>query len=416
MIITIQEPNPFVVSTLFTQQVEAGLNYVKNPYVIADNNIWYNTLTDEIIVTDDSITERQELIKRWFYISDLVDPSSLSYLIHQKRLARKTKDSKSVNFVIFTTTACNASCPYCFEKGYKTLTMNEQTASDVADYIRNNRVEDKKIRLGWFGGEPLVNKKAINICCTKLHDYGVEFYSAITTNGYLLSTCSDDELKLWNLKKVQLTLDSIGDEYSRIKGLPNGAYIKLKDQIKRLEELKIRVNIRIHYNPKHNSDICFKIIDEFKGYTNVNMYARLLYDNFEKEYYEEVLRIDDAIYNVKKNNPKIMQFGLTKHCMADGLSKNCITPEGKLTVCEHFAYGENIYGSIYDVKVNSNILEKWSQKEKYSNTNCKKCSLYPLCTRIVMCPAEGKCSDGYQYYQIETIKRALRKKVEAKCQ
>ena len=98
--------------------------------------------------------------------------------------------------------------------------------------------------------------------------------------------------------------------------------------------------------------------------------------------------------------------------MSDSRKIACITPTGNLSPCEHFAYGEHVYGSIYSKDRNEDILKKWSVREKYVTPTCKNCPLYPSCRKIVMCPAEGKCSEGYQYYQIETIKRALRKKVE----
>ena len=397
------------------QQVEEGYDYKLNNYVIKDGNIYYNTLTDEGVFVEDFEADKLALIKRWFLVPDVVDIKTIAHAIRQKRLYSKLGPGSQLkqNFVIFTTTACNASCEYCFEKTYDTITMSEETAKDVADYIiKMSSVKKPKLR--WFGGEPLVNKKAMNIINERLLANGMDYWSEISTNGDLFPKCSDEEIISWKPRIIQFTVDAVGEEYDKIKGLPAEAYERLKETIVRLGKIlpNCRVNIRVHLNPVKGPDVCYKIIDDFVRFKNVKIYARILYHSAKLKDYKDLLKIEDYILLRGGHESFRQPFGYVTHCMADNSRIACINPNGELSPCEHYAFGEYMYGSIYKKDKDQNILRKWSIREKYTNPSCNECVLYPLCRKIVMCPAEGKCSDGYQYYQIETIKRALRKKVE----
>ena len=409
----------WVITALGPQFIETGVEYIESPYLIKEGNAVYNSLTDEAVLIEDISKDKNELIKRWFYIPKNLDVKTLSYLIRQKRIPRK--ELYKGTFIIFTTTACNAHCKYCFEKGFETLTMSEKTANDVAEYIIKTAPKSSEIKIKWFGGEPLLNKKAMNIISEKVKNAGIKYWCEISSNGDLLPSCTDDELRLWNPRIIQFTADSVGTEYDKIKGLPNGAYDRLKKNIERLanvEGIKVRINLRIHFDQKKSSDICYKIINDFKDYENVMPYVRLLYDETTKDDYKELLKIEDWMLENLKIHPTLSFPSFTPgiHCMADNPTNACITPTGELSPCEHYAYGEHLYGTIYSEKKNNDVLQKWKAREKYQEKMCDSCPLYPACRRIVMCPAKGICSDGYQYYQIETIKRALRKKVKAKCQ
>lgn len=412
---TINAPDKFVGTTLGVQTVEPDVTYAENPYVIKNGNSYYNVLTREAVIVENVAEDMPSLISRWFYIPKDFDASSLCHLIRQRNLAIENGPGSSVkhSYTIFTTTGCNASCSYCFEKGIDVLTMSEKTAEDVADYILQTRNSRRDTNIEWFGGEPLCNKKVMTIISRKLKDHGIKLTSGITTNGSLLPNCTDEELRdIWNVTHIQLTFDNVGSEYDSAKGLPDGSFNKLIETMERLERLGISVFVRIHYNPEVGKEACFKIVDAVSRFKNIRPYTRLLYDRGGIEYYKDLLEIDDRIAAAGKARYYFPTVAKTNHCMADTNRVVAITPEGKLSPCGHYAYGEMMFGDIYSRKVDQGILAAWKVREKAIKSECKTCPLYPSCRKITMCPAEGKCSEGYQYYQIETIKRALRKKVE----
>ena len=409
---TLKEPDEYITRYLGTQKEEYGVKYKLNPYLVEDGFAVYNSLTGEAVLLETGDTN-EDLIRRWFLVPEDYDIKTLADLVHSNKhwLSFKQNSSSKYLYVVFTTTACNASCEYCFEKNYKRISMREDTALDVADYIIATRDKKSTIRIKWFGGEPLVNKKAINIICEKIQNAGVSFVSSMTTNGHLFTECSDEELKLWNLKSVQLTVDNTDEQYGIVKGLPSDAYEKLKKTADRLSNLGIKIQLRIHYNPLLGIDICKKIVDDFKHIPNLSMYSRILYGLADPETYKELMIVEDYIERAGKAKFGLPKKGSVFHCMADNPGIATITPDGALSPCEHYAYGEQMYGSIYAKETNRRKLDEWSIKEKRRNADCANCCVYPTCKKLVSCPAEESCSSGYRDYKIETIKRALRKKV-----
>ena len=136
-------------------------------------------------------------------------------LHHLLRQLEYSKDTIN-RYNILTTTGCNARCFYCFENGVEIKTMSPRTAEQVATYIYNNSQSDEMIELRWFGGEPLVNYKAIDIICSNLKKMGQPFYSTISTNGSLIGLPHiHNSLKKWNFKKVRLSFDGLKNEHNR---------------------------------------------------------------------------------------------------------------------------------------------------------------------------------------------------------
>lgn len=398
-----RNPNRTVEKVLGVQTKETGISYRESMFVISDGDAKYNTLTGEAIYQADEDT----LIERWFMVPEDMDETGLAYLIRQRglRVQNGPGANEKVKFVIFTTTTCNAACVYCYEKGLRAMDMTDDTAEEVAGYIISHSNPDAEISIRWFGGDPLMNMDAINIISDKLNLEGRAFTSEIFTNGDKLDEVDDVTLtERWHVDYIQFTVDDVGAEYERIKGLPSGAYERLITTIQRLTSVGIRIKLRVHYHPGKGPEVPKKVVDAFRGFDNITIYSVMLYNGGDDEDYKGLLEVQEYIKNTGKWNysfPKV-RFGVS--CMAENRKIACITPDGHLSPCEHFPYGED-YGSIYQKGYNHEVLKRWSDK---SRNHCEKCVLYPSCGKYVMCPAEGKCSEAEIKYKVERIKRAMR--------
>lgn len=397
--LTINKPDKFIVAALGEQTPQDGIEYRRSIFTIAEGNALFNTLTGEAVVD----APESELVRRWFYVPKWFDEYALAYMVRQRYIQGQKRPGILINSVImYLTTGCNAKCVYCFEQGYKVMTMSEQTAKDAAEWVAQRCDHSKPLSVRWFGGEPLTNTAAVNVFCSTLAALGIEFRSDMFTNGDLMGGVTDEDLKRWRLKSVQFTIDDVGDEYAKIKGLPPGAFDRIAEQVRRLCALGIRVRIRTHY--RGDPEACKRVADTFTGITNASMYAMLLYGGGEQKDYETLLNIEGYLIERGLMRPKFPKIRYGANCMADTPSSVCITPDGHLSPCEHYAYGED-YGSIYDRKVDVSRLRKWADQER---NHCGRCLLYPLCSRITSCPGQGACSPKQQFYDIATIKRALR--------
>ena len=386
-----------------SQQVLPGVKYVEHGYITRVGDVVYNALTGEIAVVDDE-ADRTEMIRRWFLAPKGMNLAGLAHMTRQAAHGMKT--ARSINrYTIFTTTGCNGACEYCFQHDLEPVVMSKETAAAVATFIMQHSNPGLMIRIRWFGGEPLTNKRAISQICEVLQRNRRRYQSSMSSNGDLFKDVTDEEVELWQLKSVQFTLDEFGDGYGKIKGLPVGAYDRLKATIERFPGINFA--LRVHYDPAKGAEPCYQIIDDFKGYANVVMYAAMLYDGGKTQAdYETLLQIEDHMIEVGRYNMSLPTMSPDVYCMADSRQQACITPVGDLTPCEHFVTGET-YGTIYSDARDQSVLDKWAAKCKDNLSSCVKCPLYPSCEMLCRCESAGKCSEGYKYYQLEKIKRAL---------
>ena len=202
-----------------------GQSYRLMTYVVQqpvdDGVLLYNTLTCSLVLlTPDEaadITAQQELIDRWFLVPQEHDDQKLCRQVRQMAALLKPAAKAITGYTILTTTGCNARCFYCYEKGTKPVTMTAETVDKVVRYIVKHR-GDEKVKISWFGGEPLVNAKVIDQICTELREQGVPFRSTMISNGYLFDADKVQRAKdLWQLRSVQITLDGTEQTYNRVK-------------------------------------------------------------------------------------------------------------------------------------------------------------------------------------------------------
>ena len=202
-----------------------GERYRLMTYVVQqpvdDGLLLYNTLTcSMVLLTPDEIadlTAQGELIDRWFLVSQEHDDRKLRRQVRQMAALLTPAPKVVTTYTILTTTGCNARCFYCYEQGTKPATMTAETASRVVRYIMAHR-GGEEVTLRWFGGEPLVNAKAIDQISTELKEQGVPFRSKMITNGYLMDADLVERAKeLWQLQWVQITLDGMAQTYNRVK-------------------------------------------------------------------------------------------------------------------------------------------------------------------------------------------------------
>lgn len=322
-------------------------------------------------------------------------------------------------FCILTTTGCNARCFYCFEKGAHISTMTEKTAHDVAKYIFENG--KKRVKLQWFGGEPLVNIKAIDIISDDLTKYGVDYDCYIVSNGYLF----DDEIVKkakndWKLKDVQITLDGTEKVYNRIKNYvykdKTSPFLRVVNNIETLLEAGIQVNIRLNMDD-HNEDDLFELskflVKRFNKYKNCYIYVVRLFEdtcsritNRETNRRHEIIEKSIKLQNYIRNNmPKTYTGKLPKShepgkCMACSDNAVMIVPDGHLGKCEHFIDSE-FFGSIYSDKIN---LEKINQfKERvFCCSNCRNCKYILICSQLEKCSGKTFHCDEFDKHALET--------------
>ena len=124
-------------------------------------------------------------------------PESRTYLELKDVLALKEERPKGfTHFVILPTSACNARCFYCFERGMRYQKMSAETVEDTLRFILRHKPENaKKIHIHWFGGEPMCAPDNIDRICAGLTEAGIAFSAAMTSNGSLFTRETADSTR-----------------------------------------------------------------------------------------------------------------------------------------------------------------------------------------------------------------------------
>ena len=393
---------------------------------IDDGVLLYNTLTCSLVLlTPDEaadITAQQELIDRWFLVPQAHDDQKLCRQVRQMAALLKPAAKAITGYTILTTTGCNARCFYCYEKGTKPVTMTAETADKVVRYIVKHR-GDEKVKISWFGGEPLVNTKVIDQICTELCEQGVPFRSSMISNGYLFDADMVQRAKdLWQLRSVQITLDGTELTYNRVKDYVYrgvNAFERVLQNIAMLTAAGIRVSIRLNVD-KHNigemTELVQLLHQRFGTNEHLSIYSHELFGERTPEDDAELFALQTQLAQQiaacgYKNHKRGLQKDIKlNHCMADGDGGVVIAPDGHLGKCEHYIDSE-FFGNLDSEERDKAILRKF--KERLADIDaCATCFCYPQCIRLVMCADEFDCTPGKQQYLFSEMKDTMKYEYE----
>ena len=432
-----------IVSKILSKQnIDDTLKYRKIFYIaecpVKEGVLLLNTLTYELIFLsaaeaelleepDINIPNMRYLAENYFLVPEDFDDKKLAKQIINTRIQIQniyTNPPLSF-FVILTTTGCNARCFYCFERGAKVSNMTEQTAHDVAAFIEKKGAD--KVKLQWFGGEPLVNIKAIDIICNDLVKSNVNYTSIMVSNGYLLDEAVIKKaIDLWKLEKIQITLDGTEEVYNKVKDYvykdASSPFIRVLKNIEKALKAGIQINIRLNMD-EHNVDDLFELskqlVERFGKYGNCYIYVVRLFDdtcskirdravNDRHKLIESSIRLQNYI---DQNMPKFLikdlpkSFGTPNTCMACSDTAVMIVPDGHLGKCEHFV-DSDFYGSIYSDEIDVQKIIKYKDWETIV-PECEHCELKSLCLHL-------KCCTGVPKHCDDIDKKAIKNRLDSK--
>ena len=123
---------------------------------------------------------------------------------------------------------CNLACPYCFEDHFRGRHyMTEETGRLLVDYVIREQIgRSRDVKLGFYGGEPLLSRPLIREIALPIRDAaaekGVMFSFVMTTNGTLLTRSVVEELLPLGLTGAIVTLDGPRETHDRQRPFVSG--------------------------------------------------------------------------------------------------------------------------------------------------------------------------------------------------
>ena len=389
-----------------------------------DGTLYFHTMTGAMLLLEqgDLIQEQEKaLVADWFLVpiehDEMKQLRKLRALMH----AVQSKSKKKNHFTVLSTTDCNARCFYCYEMGCQRITMSEQTARDVGTYIVRES-GGEKIKIRWFGGEPLYNAVAIDIICEELRKAGTAFASTITSNGYYLDAAmAEKAIRDWHMTGALIAIDGTKDNYQRTKAYiekDENAYERVLSNIGHALSLGLKICVRLNVD-KENGENLNNLIDELasrfarKPNFSINitplreMKGKIHQFSTERELAEKLIQLREKriSYGIRASG-KFERMIRSNHCMADADTCEVIMPDGRICKCEHFESDEMI-GSIYSDRRNQETIDSWKELRDYF-PECMKCSLAPRCLLLKKCERSGDhCPEDMRVVGVDELKEMV---------
>ena len=371
-------------------QSKYNLHYKNGAYVLC-----FNTKTGAIVLFSkykfDSFvkdkldtTARRVCFELGFYVNEGINEFE-EIIEHCKHRVSK---SNLYKYRILTTTACNAKCPYCYENGLSVHSMTLNTADKVASFILNEVSSGGKTQIEWFGGEPLLNTRVIDLISDRLNKelpLDVSFTSSIITNASRINDTIIDKIRNnWKTNRIQITIDGIGEEYEQVKGLGNKSFERLITTITKLTQINLHIDIRFNYD-KHNYQSIIPFAKYFSSFPNkdrLSFYAAKIFSEESKRGYfdleKETLYVDSIMHQYGLIlGPLLLPKTFSTGCMALYPNFYTIDPQGRLFKCDRRLLDKNSISTIDNFTHREN--HEAAEDSYHFAEKCQDCKIFPLC-------------------------------------
>lgn len=350
---------------------------------VNDNNYIYNSKNNGIIqLNDKDLLSKEDityLLNEGYYVED--KHNEIEELVKEVNEAI-TKDSEELLLTISMTQKCNFSCVYCYQDR-KEENLDFDNANEILEVVRevfDNEKQIKRLKIHFFGGEPLLNFEVLSFLDKGFKDisnnYNVEYKSYLTTNGSMLN---EDILSDIGFEGIQLSFDGLEDNHNKIR---KSFKFKFEDTVKLIgtilkycEKIDIRFNV-CEENKKDLLpfiDFIMSKVDSKK--INFHIAQTIKFhetDKFNMLSFEEycTLNLKARIKLYKYGKKSLLPIRLTYGCPFINGHAISISPTLQLNLCDgntEILQRKFCYSSIKH------------RKEYKVEEECLKCEVLPLC-------------------------------------
>ena len=380
----------------------------------------------EHFVIDDEFERLKELKKIGFFSESR--PSKIEHELSPYIKDYLTKRLQGVNLQV--TQDCNFRCQYCsfsgsgyYDRTHCRQSMSVDIAKKSVDFLKKHSCEIKNIRIGFYGGEPLLNfpmiKEVVEYSRKIMPEKDISFY--LTTNATLLNEAMLSFF-VENNFQIAISLDgpeNVHDKYRRFAINGKGTHAQVIRKLKMIFDSEpgfYKNNVRItavvdsdqdikSLEQYFNSDIFkytkinFSPLDSSKSDIKRNVKQSFLNgykDNILKSYINNYVQTEGAIQNensllfansgeyddflkaLSRKTP-LVKAHHSGPCIP-GHSKMLVTTNGELFTCEK-ASGKSetmIIGDLYRGYDYKNIYSLLNIGQITEN-ECKNCWAIRFC-------------------------------------
>jgi len=389
----------------------------------SENYFIINLLTGnaDILSVDDA--RKVEMIKSGKktdddFMSELIEKGYLIDETEETRIYREryldfidSRDRDEIQIFFVTNYSCNFACTYCYQDQYTNPVqgLSREVIDTFFSYVSREFTGRKKY-ITIFGGEPLLNSPKQKELISQILERSVEsdLEVSFVTNGYFLEEYSQI-LGKGKIREIQVTLDGTEKVHNRRRFLKggDGTFNKIVRGIDSCLENKIDINLRMVIDKENISnlpELAQFAID--KGWTKSAFFKSQMGRNYELHHCQsdpdklfDRVAIFEAIYELTKVHPHILEFYKPAYSIAKFISENGDLPDPLFDSCPAcktewaFDYTGQIYsctatvgksdeslGTFYPVVTRrDSIIEEWERRDVTSIPECKDCPVRLAC-------------------------------------
>jgi uncharacterized protein len=158
-----------------------------------------------------------------------------------------------LELIILPSEDCNFRCTYCYE-GFRRGTMRPEVRQGIKNLVESRAKSLREMTVSWFGGEPLYGMEAIEELAPFLAEItereGIDYFSHMTTNAYLLTEDVVDRLLSWRITDFQITLDGLPEDHDRHRPRRDGGstFQTIYDNLAKMSERDDEFSVVIRVN------------------------------------------------------------------------------------------------------------------------------------------------------------------------
>ena len=214
-------------------------------------------------------------------------------------------DRKMGKITLQITQKCNFRCKYCIytpkenmkQRTHSQKSMNWEIAKTAVDFLWDHSVDSKRVNVGFYGGEPLIEfpliQKVIRYCQELFH--GKELSFNITCNGSLLTP---EIIRCFSENSVNLMISLDGpkeiNDKNRVFANGKGTFDVVMDKINLVREVDAEYADKLHISmvmdPQNDFDCINQIFLEGSDVNSLSFQPSLVdheMDNEELQFSEE---------------------------------------------------------------------------------------------------------------------------------
>jgi uncharacterized protein len=326
---------------------------------------------------------------------------------------RQHYQNDRLELIVMSSEDCNFRCKYCYEE-FARGTMVPAVRQGIKRFVEQRIERLSSLSVSWFGGEPLYGWPAIEDLGPFFRDiarkHDIPYSSHMTTNGYLMTPQSVDELFAWEVRAYQITLDGVPETHDCNRPTRDGRGTfwtileNLKAMSRRPEQFSVTLRVNFDQTNHGRMDEFLEIVEKELGkdsrfvldFHAVGRWGGPNDPNLEVCGGDETARISAELRNaagkrgLRFRTLKDVNYLGSQVCYAARPYNFLIGASGKVMKCTVALDMDerNVVGRIHEdgqMELDVDKVARWTEPSFQTDSQCQKCVVLPRCQGI-SCP------------------------------